>query len=694
MTQEQEQTMEFRTDMEKLSEDHFPVEYINAQYTEDALRHDIYDVLNRPYEIFSGTWNGTQVASTNILNLYPIEELLKKQNFSNKFSNFHFRKFNIKIRLMGNFQSFQMGKLLLSAYPEAPSRIDQNQQRLATLYTRSTWRKIELDAGSQEEVELVLPFYNDLDVYEGLDTSRWRICLDVLNPLKGSTNAEEADVIVYASLDDIEMTLPSAQGSESQEKSSKGLISGTLDTVSTIAGSLKNVPILSDIAGPVEWISSAASGVASFFGFSKPQNQKAIQPVLNLPGQCLGNVDGIDSGHQLAASVDNTIKQLDIEDEMGISEFCKRQGLVSQGTWGFKDQKGHHIYLQEVKPFIEKVWSIGADQVRTYCPLSFMSKFFLYWHGDITYRFSFAKNRFYSGKLLVSFHPGKVTPAADDPNVYRRIISIRDTNDFTVTIPYVNAKEWNLCDQSIGTLSVQVLNRLQSADTVPNDIDFNVWVSSPNMKFSVPQAKWPKVKFSYKGQGIEKTTSNVLKEPSDDYLFRVKDVENPYQYTIGEAITNLRPLLRRFYWIEDAYQYRCFHPWVRNTSSNNKDIRLWSYVYRFYSGSTRFKTFLNEGEFAYIAQNEAGDKGFYNNGSKAFTCGTVNPIAEFTVPYYSDRKRLFTIGSASSRYEVKLWIYYCGDKGWTQSTIARPIYIASGDDFTYSFYMGIPPVVN
>jgi len=722
------------------------VRVIDSKPHSDNLDHDLKDVLGRPYLIHTTTWDSTQGSGYPVFRLEPLELLMAQPNFKDKISKFAYGTFTIKMRTMCNFTAVQAGKLLIGACPTAPGQ-DYITDGPARTFQLSTFRHVEVDAGTQEEVELTLPFFNDISCYQLSDTdpSRpgWQVLCISLNPLTGTTNNEVVDINVYAWLEDINLKMPTGQMAgprEGEKKQQTGIISTTLQTAADVAGSLATVPMLSQIAGPVAWASSAAAGVASFFGFSKPYNEGPNDRVTIVPASGMGQIDGADTSIKLTAMNNANVKQLADPDEMQISEIAKRQGLVARHKWKFSDPKNKILYSAEVAPALYNIYETPSGRRLLGCPpVAWLATMFLYWCGDISFRFSFAKNEFYTGKLLISFHPNTTEEQeGDDDQVYRRIVSLRNTNDVTVTIPYVYYKHWCRTNEGIGIIQVQVFNRLQSAAVVADTIEFNTWIFSNNIRFAVPATNLGKSSIVVDNtaparllthhrthterkaaveiaQGQILQTPNVAEDGHDDYLFGSPVHLDGEETTIGERIVSLRALTRRFnrfgFGTEGSYTLNSASfvvPDLDADSDTFATVTLQEYLsaaYRFMRGGIRVKMFtpsdtglgfVNQASIGPLTPDAGGgwdDKG-RKSGAVGYTIPNINGVIETEIPFYSDRERWFTYFKRSEVKGVSFTLGYVKtnpDGILTVNTDDQyPTYCAGADDFTHSMFIGVP----
>jgi len=741
-----EEIVQFRADEAVQSSEPLAVRVVDSRPHSDTLNHDLKDILSRPYLIHQTTWDSTQGSGVPVYRVNPLTELLKQPNFKEKISKFAYGTFKIKLRTMCNFTAVQAGKLLIGAYPTTPGNAYVTDGPART-FQLSTFRHVEIDAGTQEEVELELPFYNDISCYrlDELPEAQWTVLCICLNPLTGTTNNELVDVNVYAWLEDINLKMPTGQMAgprEGEKKQQTGIISTTLQTAADIAGSLTQVPVLSEIAGPVAWASSAAAGVASFFGFSKPYNEGTNDRMTIVPASGMGQIDGADTSIKMTAMNNANIEQLADHDEMMISEIAKRQGLVARHKWKFSDPKDKILYSAVVSPALYNIYETpSGKRLLGLPPLAWLSTMFLYWCGDISFRFSFAKNEFYTGKLLISFHPNtKTEQTGSDNDVYRRIVSLKNSNDVTVTIPYVFFKHWARTNEGIGVIQVQVFNRLQAASVVADTIEFNTWLFSNNIKFAVPATNLGKASCSVdntaparlltyhrthtereaavgiaRGQILQ--TPNVAEDGHDDYLFGSPVHLDGEKVTIGESIVSLRALTRRF----NKFGFATEGSYTLNSAAFvvpdlDADVDKFSTVtiqeylsaaYRFMRGGIRVKMFtpsntglgfLNQAQIGPLTPDVGGgwDETDRKSGAVGYTIPNVNGVIEAELPFYADRERWFTNFKRSDVKGVSFTLGYVKTNPDGILTVNNddqyPTYCAGADDFTYSMFIGVPIV--
>ena len=114
-----------------------------------------------------------------------------------------------------------------------------------------------------------------------------------------------------------------------------------------------------------------------------------------------------------------------------------------------------------------------------------------------------AKTAFHTGRLRITYHPGvyAVDPASINENAYNWILDLSVSSELEFKIPFVANvpwKEtlvnpyddafWNREDFSTGFLTIEVLTELRRAsDSVANNCPFNMWCSgADDISFAIP----------------------------------------------------------------------------------------------------------------------------------------------------------------------------------------------------------------
>lgn len=715
----------------------------------DSLTNDLSSILERPYYVSNFEWNSSTPAGKEIHSCYPLSDYLAQPNVGMKLKGFAFGTFDLRMRFRATFQRFHTGKLLISAIPGGRYSYGYQPDRV-NLVQESTAHHVEIDAGSREEVILDLPFYSArsaylLDAIKALE--RWELTVRVLNPLTGSTNSEKVTISCFVEATKIDLQFPTAQSAEGVAKTKQGIISSTAAVVKDVANALTAVPVLSSIAGPVSWVASGVEALASAFGFSKPMNLGNNSRVTQVPSWGYTNVDGEDNSVSLSYSLGNEISQLPEHDDMDINTIASRQGLLATHKWSSSDTVGKVIAAIPVgcrNYYEHNRDTAGTERIRVHMPVSLLSTLFLFWRGTMRYRFSFAKNTFYSGKVVVSYKPfANSAPTLAAANMlYKQELSLRDSSEFIFDLPYASNLPWFGVNDSTGILTVSVSNPLQTVDNVADSIEMNVWVSSPDMKFAcatrqlgrfyrmaahqtvrAPFAPLPHeyvsddetLASSRVAQGIVPEKGEGVVAPAVP-LYKTKPLARPVT-TMGEEIVNLRPLMRRFNFFSSPDTDICYAPIPRPVSegplsataptSPASILDFFSLFYRFWRGGLRVKVWAPE-PVRYITA--AGIDGYANatpympvdenplllgeptNCFSHIVDTRETPSMEVRLPYYGNTERKFTgnLGSYEQFGQTTRTLIGTADDALAPTSTRSLHFIASDDCATFSMFMYCP----
>jgi hypothetical protein len=288
-------------------------------------------------------------------------------------------------------------------------------------------------------------------------------------------------------------------------------------------------------------------------------------------------MDGIDAGVVLGAAPDNSLTlpsglfSTDV-DEMDIGYVCKNACIASpEIAWNTTSAVGTKLFACPVTP--------GYCQFASpeYYPtlLAFVSSCFERWTGGIRYRLAVSKTAFHSGKLRISYHPNFYTQfdtTSVYDNVYSWILDLSISSDLDFTVPYVSNTQWKevrLGDGAdnkhlscaTGIIVISVMTPLVVANAAASvNAPMYLWTSAAD-DFSLAVPSFPRFVPApvtlvddepLEAQIFNETSvdAKIHQEQQDQTVMLFKksaiDPTMPEQVTIGEKITNLRQLIKRF----------------------------------------------------------------------------------------------------------------------------------------------------
>jgi hypothetical protein len=180
------------------------------------------------------------------------------------------------------------------------------------------------------------------------------------------------------------------------------------------------------------------------------------------------------------------------------------------------------------------------------------------------------KTEFHSGRYAVVFSPGNQTPPAfaSSNYLYREVLDLRESNEFTITIPYTSTLPYLQFDSIMGYVSVFAINPLVAPTTVSPTVtclvevcaDDTFEVAVPRSYFATPLLYVPgtgaptvdeeDVVFEAQalGEDVQAASRNVrtqIPAPSIAGLPNNDGGLASSMYCIGEKITSFRALAKR-----------------------------------------------------------------------------------------------------------------------------------------------------
>jgi len=344
-----------------------------------------------------------------------------------------------------------------------------------------------------------------------------------------------------------------------------GPISGIAMRVSKAADLFKDVPLISSVAGQVSWASSMLANAAAAFGWSNPNAQNNVHySKLNLAND-ICNVNAIGNNTSLGLLSDNAVPPLpgfagtDI-DEMSFNYLTSIPSYIYTGQIATTNTYGQNIVSINLRCDTMGLASASSPGIFYPTPMCYIANFFSYWRTGFTFTFKFVKTEFHSGRYALVFSPtSAVAPAwADTSYLYREILDLRESNEFTITVPYTatlpylmngdqNATQsFNQIGQTMGLLTLYCLNPLVAPTTVSQTVNYLVEVCADNtFEVAMPRLLSSPPCFYVPGTGAPSFAGPPVIEEEEDFHAQalgqdVQDKEKETTYLIGApSITGL-----------------------------------------------------------------------------------------------------------------------------------------------------------
>jgi hypothetical protein len=496
-----------------------PLERPLLKSVQENRNHSLMDFLGRPTSVASGILTTAQVAGALLVAIDLPDSLLALPMYREKTRGFLNFRATVNLRFQANAQRFQQGRLFISYFPQMTLNPKKASIVNASITLSTQLPHVDFDLATDSDVALSVPYvstttgFNQMDLTGTMGTYQVR----VYSPLVSPGGPATVDWSLWCWFTDVELDFPAftAQSSrppkrgrqinkitasESEAKAANnGPISGIASRVAKAATLFKDVPLISSIAGTTEWVASMISNGAAAFGWSNPNAQNNVHfSKLNLAND-ICNVNAIGVNTSMGLLSDNAVAPLpgfagtDI-DEMSFNYLSAIPSYVTAFTLNTTDTYGQIKYAIDLCPW--KMGSYSPSNLDMFypTPLAYIANFFQYWRTGFTFTFKFVKTEFHSGRYAVVFAPGAITNPAwsETAYLYREILDLRESNEFTVTIPYTAtlpylahedrgaSQLYTVNGQTMGRLVVYALNPLVAPSTVSPAVNCLIEVCADN----------------------------------------------------------------------------------------------------------------------------------------------------------------------------------------------------------------------
>jgi hypothetical protein len=545
---------------------------------EEMMPHNIKDILQRPVEVSSGTFSDT---FSGVTIDFPSALIGASANLKSKLDYFEFFRADIHVKVVFNATPFQQGKywVFFSPYDSVSGRGSTGTLPNATGYPGT-----EIDIASGASVELQIPYCAPLSHYRltNGEGQMGELKIVPIQNLASGIASDSAAFTVFAWFENIELTMPTrlvAQMDEEEVKTESSTIRAIAEGVGSVASAfVEAVPPLAPLAKPLGWVQRAVSGTLSAFGFNKPTSEHQNCPYANLPGKGYTAMDGVDLSTKLAAAPDNNLVTKSgifssSVDEMDI-DFVKSKSCIvfEDVTWDTTQAAGSIL-----KRWANSPCSVEGSIAATISPttLTYLTSMFGYWRGGIKYRLSVVKTAFHTGRLRVSFIPSSTGTIPVLPTnlefCHNWILDLSKSSELEFTVPYMNNVPWcrtailpgdslvmpGVLPAATGYLVFEVLTPLRAASTnVVQSVSLVLWhsgdktfeLAAPEFSLAFVDQDPDLLEAQIWNDTEEAITHNEQMVDTSTPMFGApeKGFTLPEELSIGEKITSLRQLIKRF----------------------------------------------------------------------------------------------------------------------------------------------------
>jgi len=725
----------------------------------DGLENSVKGFLSRPVLIKNFEWLSSQDVMADVTpgNTFP-NDWLARPMIRSKIDGFRYFRGTLVLRVQVNAQPFNAGRLLVWFNPYGFQEIN-SPSSINYLGGITGYRHVDLDIGETTSAELRVPFMCPLTHIDLLNNAgnMGSLRYTVYSKLRGSTSIEGA---IWAHFEDIDIQMPTGhplaaftvQGNQKQVDAEKpiGDFENLFKAQSRVAKRLGDVPVIGSFAKGAGWVTDQLAGLAGMFGWSKPTNDdiptqvdpKYLKTYANFNGKTQGKPLGFDARN--STQLPNGISGTDA-DEMCLAHILQQPIFTTSFLFSVGQAPGTVLLKWPVHPGSCVKNTVAGVTTWNNTYLSYLSQLFEWWRGGLCYSFKVVKTPFHSGRIRIVFVPGADLDTdlttIDQDKCYTKIVDLRDANSFEFKIPFVSNAIWMpirhdintanpsgvLADTPTGLFYVEVLNTLRAGGQAANDIEILLETfADKDFQFAFLTRKVdldvviPRDDNKYTVQiGVGQTN----RSPED--LFPSKNLSefDPNMVSMGEAITSLRQVLKRYTRIQADPMPAPVSPNVSNaifpyaieqSAPSVKD--LFSYVaqlYRIQSGGMKLLLAVEKGldsvVMPYSLQpyeeitlttnvfNPVPDPVDTNHGQPGgiFFTGLENTL-EVDIPFYQPYPFIPTaVGNMKASTDIagigpKLVPFNLGPIFTISNTVPVSLHRIIGEDFSFSYLIGPP----
>ncbi len=497
-----------------------------STYVEEMT--SIKDFLAKPQVLSNGAWTDASASNANLASGSVKSYLSSVPIWAEKIKGFNLIRGDFVITVEQNASPFQQGKLLLHYIPCYTDftnvNPDYGKMHNSILLQKIQHPHVQIDC-RRTSAALRIPYVAPTHFFalreNQYDWGTW--WLDILSPLKTGSAApvgqKYIDYVVYGHWENIELAAPSvaqmsleeydfptpencyAQGrgkrrTDVETKENTGPITSGLRTLGKVANVLTEVPVISEIAATVSWVSDILAGVTSIFGWSKPRINEGVTVVTGQLFRYAGTTDGPDTALPGGISCQNRLELIDYasytdEDEMALKYLLRIPTFYKTVNWAYGAGQGFSLFSQTIGPTM--LYNTKTDVVSTHttigkytAPLCYLSQIFQQWRGSIHVTLKFAKTQMHSGRLQITWTPTNSFTTAPTISTgsyaLRTIVDIRNEDEITLELPFLVLADYLSCDSSAnstsGNLDIVVLNDLRAPESCADNIDMLMFFSA------------------------------------------------------------------------------------------------------------------------------------------------------------------------------------------------------------------------
>ncbi|APG79003.1 hypothetical protein 2 [Changjiang picorna-like virus 6] len=407
-----------------------------------------------------------------------------------------------------------------------------NNTRGSFYYLAPNLPHVKLDIAEQTSATLKVPFISACEYWplkseaEDWNVNMGTFAITRLTSFRLTGTQTAPRYTVYTWLEDVELvgaypyatkTVTFQAGLDAELRESK-LVSRGLTTVSKIAGSLTQVPIIGPIAGHTAWFSRLLSGAASSFGYSRPVDETVVRRKMIVGYAGESHVDMPSSSFKATPFQTNKLAVGKLGgngiDEMSFEHILAKPSYIYRKQFDSTGAVGDLLYCSIVSPSC--FWyrdNVGTGNIglppnatlttSAFAPstIMYLGSNFRYWRGKFRYHIKFSKTKMHGGRVLLSFTPSSIfnqnspiTTSMEIPDSntagvqmtgYSKMFDLRDGSEVEFDIPFTCQSPYQTFTGTTGVFAIQIISPLNSPTNASDIVDMMVSVSAlPGFEFS------------------------------------------------------------------------------------------------------------------------------------------------------------------------------------------------------------------
>lgn len=394
---------------------------------------------------------------------------------------------------------------------------------------------------------------------------------------------------VYAWMEDVELGPPTGTQiaitteSGNMDERETGPVEKIASAATTVANALTSVPIIGPFARASAMAFGALKNIAALFGWSRPHVIKDPIFVKSRPYANSASTIGAETVEKISLdpkqelTVDPRIVGVDTDD-MIFDELCSRWSYLTTFNWNDDSPVlSTPLWSSLVNPAMATSFVYNTRRFTQPTAMGFSAMPFMFWRGDIEFRFHCIVSTFHRGKGafifdMNNFQYGLITASTSLNKQFIKIVDLQETQIVDFCVKWAAPRPWmqlppgtdawkltgDVASYSStngmfnGFIYFVPFTKLQSPDN--SDIQVNVYVRSTNMRFSVPiVSNLPPARrlVSQSGVYAESGTMDVSCKtvvPIDCFELNDSTADDSMitQEYMGEEIFSFRSLLKRY----------------------------------------------------------------------------------------------------------------------------------------------------